>query len=50
MVSSAGRSSREKMAVMRDQVEADRRSPWASVDGLLPWQEGTAVEPDGGES
>jgi enoyl-CoA hydratase len=50
MVSSAGRSSQEKMAVMRDQVEADGRSPWASVDGLLPWQEGTAVEPDGGES
>jgi enoyl-CoA hydratase len=50
MVASAGRSSQKKMAVMRDQVEADGRSPWASADGLLPWQAGTAVEPDGGES
>jgi hypothetical protein len=38
------------MAAMRDQVEADGRSPWASADGLLPWQAGTAVEQDGGES
>jgi enoyl-CoA hydratase len=43
MVSSAGRSSREKMAAMSRQVEAEGRSPWASADGLLPWQEGTAA-------
>jgi enoyl-CoA hydratase len=43
MVASAGRSSREKMAAMTRQVEADGRSPWASADGILPWQEGTAA-------
>jgi enoyl-CoA hydratase len=48
MVSSAGRSSQEKMAAMAGQVDAEGRSPWASTDGLLPWQEGTATaaEPD----
>jgi enoyl-CoA hydratase len=43
MVSSAGRSSQEKMAAMTRQVEAEGRSPWASADGLLPWQDGTAA-------
>jgi enoyl-CoA hydratase/carnithine racemase len=45
MVSSAGRSSRQKMAAMKRQVESEGRSPWASGEGLAPWQEGTAVEP-----
>jgi enoyl-CoA hydratase len=46
MVSSAGRSSQEKMAAMTRQVEADGSSPWATGEGLLPWQEGTAAEPE----
>src|SRR3954453_871237 len=44
MVSSATDSSQEKMAAMAEQVEADRESPWATADGLLPWQDGTASE------
>jgi enoyl-CoA hydratase/carnithine racemase len=44
MVSSATDSSREKMAAMSGQVEADGRSPWATADGLLPWQDGTAAD------
>src|SRR4051794_4466593 len=44
MVSSATESSQEKMAAMAKQVEADRESPWATADGLLPWQDGTASE------
>ncbi len=47
MVASAGRSSQEKMAAMTRQVEADGASPWASAEGLLPWQEGTAGEERG---
>ena len=46
MVSSATKSSREKMAAMTRQVEADGRSPWATAESLEPWQDGTAV---GGE-
>jgi enoyl-CoA hydratase/carnithine racemase len=42
MVSSATESSQEKMAAMSKQVEADGESPWATADGLLPWQDGTA--------
>jgi hypothetical protein len=44
MVSSATDSSREKMAAMSGQVQADGRSPWATADGLLPWQDGTAAD------
>src|SRR3954452_8701590 len=44
MVSSATDSSKEKMAAMAEQVEADRESPWATADGLLPWQDGTAAD------
>jgi enoyl-CoA hydratase len=44
MVSSATDSSQEKMAAMSGQVEAEGRSPWATPDGLLPWQDGTAAD------
>jgi enoyl-CoA hydratase/carnithine racemase len=44
MVSSATDSSQEKMAAMSGQVEAEGRSPWATADGLLPWQDGSAAD------
>jgi enoyl-CoA hydratase len=44
MVSSATDSSQEKMKAMSKQVEADGRSPWATAEGLLPWQQGTGAE------
>jgi enoyl-CoA hydratase len=44
MVSSATDSSQEKMEAMSKQVEADGRSPWATAEGLLPWQQGTGAE------
>jgi enoyl-CoA hydratase len=44
MVSSATDFSQEKMAAMSGQVEAEGRSPWATAEGLLPWQDGTAAE------
>jgi enoyl-CoA hydratase len=44
MVSSATDSSREKMAAMLRQMEAEGSSPWATPERLLAWQEGTAVE------
>jgi enoyl-CoA hydratase len=43
MVSSATESSKEKMAAMSRQVEADGRSPWATAESLAPWQDGTAA-------
>jgi enoyl-CoA hydratase len=42
MVASATESSQEKMAAMATQVEADGKSPWATAEGLLPWQDGTS--------
>jgi enoyl-CoA hydratase len=42
MVASATDSSQEKMAAMTRQVEADGESPWATAEGLRPWQDGTA--------
>jgi enoyl-CoA hydratase len=47
MVSSATDSSKEKMAAMARQVEADGGSPWITAELLEPWQEGTAVGGDG---
>jgi enoyl-CoA hydratase len=44
MVSSATDFSQEKMAAMSGQVETEGRSPWATADGLLPWQDGTAAD------
>jgi enoyl-CoA hydratase/carnithine racemase len=44
IVASAAGSSQEKMAGMVEQVEADGKSPWATAEGLLPWQDGTATE------
>jgi enoyl-CoA hydratase len=44
MVASATDSSQEKMAAMTKQVEAEGRSPWATAEGLGPWQDGTAAE------
>jgi enoyl-CoA hydratase/carnithine racemase len=41
MVSSATDSSKEKMAAMNRQVEADGGSPWVTSELLEPWQEGT---------
>jgi enoyl-CoA hydratase/carnithine racemase len=46
MVASATDSSKEKMAAMSRQVEADGSSPWATAEGLEPWQKGTAVGGD----
>ncbi|HEY3191217.1 MAG TPA: enoyl-CoA hydratase/isomerase family protein [Solirubrobacterales bacterium] len=43
MVASATHSSQEKMAAMTAQVESEGVSPWATADGLLPWQDGTAA-------
>jgi enoyl-CoA hydratase/carnithine racemase len=47
MVASATDSSQEKMAAMAAQVERDGTSPWASAEGLLPWQDGSAGIPEG---
>jgi enoyl-CoA hydratase/carnithine racemase len=44
MVASATESSQEKMEAMTRQVETDGKSPWASAEALLPWQEGTATQ------
>jgi enoyl-CoA hydratase/carnithine racemase len=44
MVASATDSSQEKMAAMTKQVETDGKSPWATAEGLLPWQDGTAAD------
>ncbi len=44
MVASATDSSQEKMAAMSKQVEEEGRSPWASADGLVPWQNGSAAD------
>jgi enoyl-CoA hydratase/carnithine racemase len=46
MVASATDSSQEKMEAMVRQVEAEDSSPWASAEGLRPWQDGTATESD----
>jgi len=46
MVSSATDTSREKMAAMARQVQADGRSPWVAAETLAPWQEGTAAAAD----
>jgi enoyl-CoA hydratase/carnithine racemase len=43
MIASATDSSQEKMAAMTEQVETEGESPWASAEGLLPWQDGTAA-------
>jgi enoyl-CoA hydratase len=43
MVASATDASQEKMAAMTRQVEADGTSPWATAEGLSPWQGGTAA-------
>jgi len=45
MVASATESSQRKMEAMARQVEAEGASPWATAEGLRPWQDGTA---DGG--
>ena len=50
MVSSAGRSSQEKMAVDDRSGRGRRALALGQRRGLVPWQAGTAVEPDGGES
>jgi enoyl-CoA hydratase len=42
MVASAAESSQEKMAAMAEQVEREGKSPWATAEGLFPWQDGTA--------
>jgi enoyl-CoA hydratase len=47
MVASATDSSQEKMATMSKQVEATGESPWATAEGLVPWQDGTAAEETG---
>ena len=50
MVSSATESSKEKMAAISRQVEADARSPWITAESLKPWQDGTAVGGQGEEA
>jgi enoyl-CoA hydratase len=47
MVSSATNSSKEKMAAMHRQVEADGGSPWVTAEALEPWQDGTASTSEG---
>lgn len=47
MVSSATDSSKEKMAAMSRQVEADGGSPWVTGESLQPWQDGTAAGSNG---
>ena len=42
MFSSATDASKEKMAAMARQVEADGASPWIKPETLAPWQQGTA--------
>jgi enoyl-CoA hydratase len=42
MVASAADSSQEKMEAMVKQVEEEGKSPWATAEGLVPWQDGTA--------
>jgi enoyl-CoA hydratase/carnithine racemase len=42
MVASATDSSQDKMAAMNSQVEEEGKSPWATAEDLLPWQDGTA--------
>ena len=42
MVASAADSSQEKMEAMVKQVEEEGKSPWATAEGLRPWQDGTA--------
>jgi enoyl-CoA hydratase len=44
MVASATDSSQEKMEEMVRQLEADGTSPWATAEGLRPWQEGSAAD------
>jgi enoyl-CoA hydratase/carnithine racemase len=44
MVASATDSSQEKMAAMTEQVEREGTSPWATAEGLKPWQDGTAAD------
>jgi enoyl-CoA hydratase/carnithine racemase len=46
MVSSATDSSQQRMAAMTEQIERDGASPWATPEGLKPWQDGTAGEPE----
>ena len=41
MFASATDSSKEKMAAMARQVDADGASPWAKAETLRPWQDGT---------
>jgi enoyl-CoA hydratase/carnithine racemase len=48
MVSSATDSSKEKMGAMSRQVATEGSSPWATAEGLGPWQEGTAVAEEKG--
>jgi enoyl-CoA hydratase len=43
-VASATEASQRKMAAMAGQVEAEEVSPWASPEGLLAWQQGTAAD------
>jgi enoyl-CoA hydratase len=47
MFASATDSSKRKMEAMAKQVDAEGGSPWATAEGLHPWQEGTAVGEDG---
>jgi enoyl-CoA hydratase len=48
MISSATESSKEKMAAMSGQVEAEGRSPWVTAESLEPWQDGSAAGDSGG--
>jgi enoyl-CoA hydratase len=48
MVSSATDASKEKMAAMSRQVEADGGSPWVTAESLQDWQDRTAEGSEGG--
>ena len=43
MVASATDSSQGKMEAMVRELEAEGASPWATAEGLRPWQDGTAA-------
>jgi enoyl-CoA hydratase len=47
MFSSSTDSSKRKMAAMTEQVQRDGASPWATAEGLEPWQHGTAADATG---
>jgi enoyl-CoA hydratase len=44
MAASATEASKRAMAAMAEQVSKEQASPWATVETIRPWQEGTAAD------